>query len=167
MPHHPSCLSEEELLEQCSIRHDRRSGPGGQHRNKVETAVVVVHQPSGLRAEGSERRSQVDNRRMALERLRLVLAVQCRSDDLPEAPSELWRSRVHGKSLQVSSQHRDFACLLAECLDRLCGSDYDLPPCAAYFDVSASQLMKLLRQHPPALTSVNQQRAARGLHKLS
>ncbi len=167
MPHHPSCLSEAELLAQCSLRSDRRSGPGGQHRNKVETAVIVVHQPSGVRAEASERRSQADNRRVAIERLRLALAVNFRSSVLAEGPSELWRTRVPGQRIQVSSQHHDFACLLAECLDRLSNCEYDLPACAAFFAVSASQLIKMLRQHPPAFALVNQQRAERSLHKLS
>ena len=39
-------------------RYAASSGPGGQHRNKVETAVVITHTPSGIQGEASERRSQ-------------------------------------------------------------------------------------------------------------
>ena len=37
---HPATWPEGRLLKHCSSRRQRRSGPGGQHRNKVETAVV-------------------------------------------------------------------------------------------------------------------------------
>ena len=36
---HPAALPFDALLKECEVRRLRRSGPGGQHRNKVETAV--------------------------------------------------------------------------------------------------------------------------------
>ena len=68
---HPAAISPEVLLRQCVESRTRRSGPGGQHRNKVETAVVLRHEPTGVTAEASERRSQAENRIVALARLRL------------------------------------------------------------------------------------------------
>lgn len=47
----------------------RGSGPGGQHRNKVETAVRLTHIPSGIQAYAATR-SQADNRQMAMEVLK-------------------------------------------------------------------------------------------------
>ena len=66
-------LTDDELLDQCRIESRRASGPGGQHRNKVQTAVRLHHQPTGLTAGASERRSRRANLRLALSRLRAKL----------------------------------------------------------------------------------------------
>ncbi len=164
---HPSCLAVDELLRDCQVRSDRRSGPGGQHRNKVETAIIIVHRPTGILAEANERRSQLDNRRVALWRLRLALAVRHRTADSGLQASVLWRSRAKQRRISVAAEHEDFPALLAEAMDRLLLAEYSVPECAAFFDVAASQLVKLLKQWPQALTQINAARLDRGLHKLT
>src|SRR6202035_2752339 len=47
----------------------RSSGPGGQHVNKVSTAVTLVHRPSGISVTVQETRSQYRNRELAVNRL--------------------------------------------------------------------------------------------------
>ncbi len=47
----------------------RASGPGGQHVNKVNSAIRVMHLPTGLTAMAQEERSQYMNKKLALLRL--------------------------------------------------------------------------------------------------
>jgi hypothetical protein len=162
---HPSCLSSEKLLDQCEITRQRRSGPGGQHRNKVETAIRLRFRPTGTTSEASERRSQAANQSAATFRLRLNLALEVRTRPAT-GPSELWRSRCRNGALAVNVDHDDFPALLAEALDHLSAAEWNLQQAADRLGCTATQLTKLLRKHPPALAILNRHRAAAGLSPL-
>jgi protein subunit release factor B len=60
----------EVLKKQVIIETYKSRGPGGQRKNKVETSVRLKHLPSGIMVIATEHRSQVENRRLAFERLR-------------------------------------------------------------------------------------------------
>ena len=164
---HPAAGSPEQLLAQCDVRRLRRSGPGGQHRNKVETAISLRHLPSGVRAEASERRSQAQNQAVALFRLRVNLALEVRRPCGPDhVPSPLWQSRLGGRALKVSASHDDFPALLAEALDTLAAADADAKQAARVLGCTPSQLVRLLKLDPRALALVNRWRRERQMHAL-
>jgi hypothetical protein len=168
---HPASLPDAELLANCDITRQRRGGPGGQHRNKVETAVVITHRPTGIRAEANERRSQAENQREATRRLRLRLALEVRCSspaaDGGVAPtSELWQSRSTGGRLSINPEHDDFPTLLAEALDALTVVEFDMAAAAKSLGVSTSQLVRFLQDEPPAWAAVCDARRQRGLRPL-
>ena len=162
---HPAELAESDLLEQCEIRFLRRSGPGGQHRNKVETAVQLVHRPSDVAAEANERRSQAANRAAALARLRLNLALRVRGPERSE-PSQRWAARVKANRIVVSEEHFDYAVLISELFDCLYSHSFELAEAAAHFNMPSAQLVKLMRKSTQVFQELNRCRQQHGLHPL-
>ena len=57
------------LEKQVDLTFYKSRGPGGQRKNKRETAVKIVHIPTGITARATESRSQAANRELAFERL--------------------------------------------------------------------------------------------------
>lgn len=155
------------LARQCQVTFGRKSGPGGQHRNKVSTAAMVLHRPTGVEASASERRSQQENRRVAMFRLRMKLALQVRTAvPAGHEPTELWRSRCREGRIAVNPRHEDFPGMLAEALDVVAAQRGDVRTAAIILGCTASQLVKLLKVEPAALEMVNERRAKRGLRGL-
>ena len=101
-------LRDEDLVQ---IFH-RSSGPGGQHVNKVSTAVTLKHIPTGLIVTASDSRSQSQNRALARTRLAEKLAESARKKKLAalaEASRERRRKakRSRGtKARMVESKRR-------------------------------------------------------------
>jgi len=84
-------LREDDLNE----RFARSSGPGGQHVNKVATAVTLTHLPTGVAVTVSDSRSQSMNRKIARERLAEKLAQRraIRSQELRSQASKARRQK--------------------------------------------------------------------------
>jgi len=83
------------LERDCDLEFFIASGPGGQHRNKVETGVRLTHRPSGISVTATERRSQHANREVAFERMaaRLEELQQVSPPRKPTRPTAASRER--------------------------------------------------------------------------
>ena len=73
---HPASQSDLTLLKNCSVKRTRGSGPGGQHRNKVETAIRIIHNPTGIIVTSSDSKSKMQNKKRALAKLKDALTLQ-------------------------------------------------------------------------------------------
>lgn len=66
--HLPS--SDDDLLDECTVQTYRSSGAGGQHINVTDSAVRLIHNPTGLVVTSQKERSQLLNKRECLIKLR-------------------------------------------------------------------------------------------------
>jgi len=165
---HPSCLEDDDFRKECEETFGRQRGPGGQHRNRRDSAVHLRHLPTGVEIVAAERRSQQDNRRVAWRRLRLKLArlVRRRINTNAYQPSPLWESRRQGNKMSVSPTHADYPPLLSEAMDVVEARAWDVGGAAGTLQVSMSQLVRLIRHDAGAFERVNRGRVARGWHAL-
>jgi len=72
-PHQTFETDPETLKKQALVETYRSKGPGGQRKNKTETAVRLKHLPSGITVVATEQRTQSQNLKQACERLRMRL----------------------------------------------------------------------------------------------
>jgi len=89
--------SDEELLAECEVWTFRGSGPGGQGVNTTDSAVRMRHRPTGVTVVCRTERSQLQNRRACLKRLRERLELLAQ----PPAPP-----RVRTKPSKAAKRRR-------------------------------------------------------------
>ena len=80
--------TDEELLSQCRVETFRSGGKGGQHQNRTDSGVRLIHLPTGVVTLSRRERSQHQNKGLALARLRDRLEKRNRK------PSPRIRTRV-------------------------------------------------------------------------
>lgn len=161
-------LDDESLLTQCMVDTYRASGPGGQHRNKVSSAVRLRHGPTGIIAHADDSRSQHSNKRSALKRLRMNIACQTRrpfdlSGPIPDVIREcLIRPKKTPDAkpkLMIGQKDFRFWQVAAVVLDLLNACGGQLAKAAACMGISTGNLAKFLAGDRHLFT------AAQGLRK--
>jgi hypothetical protein len=168
-------LDDAALLEQCDVHVYRSSGPGGQHRNKASSAVRLRHQPTGISAHGDDSRSQHQNKRMALRRLRMNIACGIRrplepwGDVIPPVVAGcIFSPRGRGgearPKLAVGTKDHRFWQVAAFVLDVLESFEGRLSDAAARLGISTGNLASFLQTDRHLLTAAQAIRKAHG-HK--
>ena len=101
-------IDTEPLKKQVIVETYRSRGPGGQHKNKTETAVRLRHLPTGITVTATEQRSQSQNLKLAFERLgvRLRRLHQKKRRRIPTSvPFKAIEKRIEGKKLHSTRKH--------------------------------------------------------------
>ncbi len=166
-------LPDDELLQQCKRSNHQASGPGGQKRNRVYSAVRLEHAAADLRAEASEYREAGRNLTDALQKLRLAAAFQGAAlvpfvpaedappAEIPEAPPEYPAFRA-----KINPGHRDFPAVVLLALIALRLGRSEPRPAAERLGVTTSQLVKFLKIDKAVLARANELRTRAGRPRL-
>ncbi|ESQ33447.1 hypothetical protein EUTSA_v10008542mg [Eutrema salsugineum] len=169
-------FSDEELMKQCKFETFRVSGPGGQHRNKRDSAVRLKHLPTGIVAQAVEDRSQHKNRASALNRLRTLLAIKVRNKvdiDAYSPPPELLQIlppkstiRTSSSGSQIGPNNAKFVPGMQALLDVISACDGSIADSAKLLGLSTGGLSRLILSHDGLRMAVNSMRAAKGMKPL-
>ncbi|XP_055833555.1 uncharacterized protein LOC129902358 isoform X2 [Solanum dulcamara] len=155
-------MSDEELMRQCELSTFKASGPGGQHRNKRESAVRLKHNPTGIIAQAVEDRSQHMNRASALSRLRALLALKELLQILPS------KSTIRGSNCgpQIGPNNAKFALGMQALLDLLFAVEGSVSDAAKKLGLSTGALSRLLLSDDNLRMAVNEFRVSKGIKPL-
>ena len=95
----------EQLENEVEVSVYQASGPGGQHRNRTFSAVRMKHLPTGIVVTAADSRSQLRNRKIALERLQARLAEHFQEDP-PRVPTKKGKA-VRRRERDERQRHAD------------------------------------------------------------
>lgn len=163
--------SDDALIGQCEVDRYRASGPGGQHRNKTESAVRLRHKLSGASAIGEDSRSQAENKVHAVRRLRAAIALGVREPVKLEgfAPSPRLAALVAGGTAPLGAKTRltgEYWAAIAELLDLLVAGDVEIGATAQRLGLTTGALSKLLLHDDQVGRMVNDLRRSRQMRPL-
>ena len=154
------------LLAGCDIDTYRASGPGGQKRNKTESAVRLRHRSSGLIVIAEESRSQAENRARALRRLRKAIALRLREPVTERMPPTLAACINKAGRLDVGQRDARYLPAVAAVLDVLHEAKGSLSEAGTRIGISTGNLSSFLVEDEDVFVEANRMRGAFGLRPL-
>jgi hypothetical protein len=154
------------LLAECDIDTYRGSGPGGQKRNKTESAVRLRHRPTGLIVIAEESRSQAENRARGLRRLREALALRLRQPAAEGIPDAVQACIGRQGRLIVGRRDGRYLPAAASILDVLVALNGSVGETAARLGISTGNLSSFLTGDDDLMAEANRVRAGFGLKPL-
>ncbi len=159
--------SDAALFAECDVDTYRASGPGGQKRNKTESAVRLRHKPSGLIVIAEESRSQAENRVRALKRLRKALALRLRSPvEADGVPASVAACIDKSGRLRVGLRDARYLPAAASVLDLLLALQGSVADTARRLGITTGNLSSFLTADSDLLVEANRIRASLGLKPL-
>ncbi len=164
-------VSDDALIAQCEVDRYRASGPGGQHRNKTESAVRLRHKLSGVSAIGEDSRSQAENKMHAVRRLRSAIALEIREPIGLESftASPRLASMVTAGTAPLGAKTRltgTYWAAMAELIDLLVAGQLEIGTTAQRLGITTGALSKLLLHDEQVGRVVNDLRRAKGMRAL-
>jgi hypothetical protein len=163
-------LDDAALLATCEVDRYRASGPGGQHRNKTESAIRLRH-PIGVTAIGEDTRSQAENKAHALRRLRAAIAFEIRKVIVVEdyVVSPRLAAMVAGGTGPLGEKTRqkpEYLLAMAELLDVFAASLAEVSSTAVRIGATTGATSKLLLHDDRVTRVVARMRTEYGLRPL-
>jgi hypothetical protein len=164
-------VSDDALISQCEVDRYRASGPGGQHRNKTESAIRLRHKLTGATAIGEDSRSQAENKVHAVRRLRERIALDVREPVRLDGfvPSARLAAFVAGGTAPLGARTRltgEYWAAIGELLDLLVAGDLEIGTTAQRLGITTGALSKLLLHDEHVARAVNDLRRAKGMRPL-
>jgi hypothetical protein len=159
--------SDPQLLAECDVDTYRGPGPGGQKRNKTDSAVRLRHKPTGLIVIAGESRSQHENRTRALKRLREALALRIRHDITTDGTPDAIAACIE-KTGRLGVGRRDARYLpcAGAMLDLVAAHEGSVRDVAKRLGLTTGNVSKFLTGDEDVMTEANRIRAAFGLKPL-
>jgi len=153
-------LPDAKLLAECTVETHRVRGPGGGHRNVTDSAVRLTHRPTGVVVTATERRSQHENCRVAVRRLRKAIAMRVRApvDATAPAAGPLAEALADPRWPRLSQKSGTYLLAAAHVLDRLEAREGKVSDVAASLGVSTASLVKFLSLDTDLWTEANRLR---------
>ncbi len=151
-------LEDDAMLKQCKEDPNKSGGPGGQRRNKVETALKLHHEASGASVHANNSRYLQRNRLSAVRHLRERIAIQSRAPfdlESPNVPDEFAAYIGPKGTLSINRKNASYPLIVATSLDALEAAGGSYAKAGKALGVTTSQLVKFLKADREVLRALS------------